>query len=105
MHLLISLQKKGKGGGSEGRRAGGKAKAEEQQQGGKKKRAKKDKNAPKGALASYMFFSKEERLRVKAEQPSLSLTDASKVLGERWKALSADEKKPFEELARADKER
>jgi hypothetical protein len=33
------------------------------------------------------------------------MTEASKLIGARWKALEADEKRPFEELAKTDKER
>lgn len=71
----------------------------------KKARKAKDKNAPKKALSAFMFFCNSERSKIRAEQPSLSITEVSKILGERWKELSSDDKKPFEEQAKEDKER
>lgn len=52
-----------------------------------------------------MFFMKEERAKVVAENPGISVTEVSKVIGSRWKELSADAKAPFDALAKADKER
>ena len=40
-----------------------------------------------------------------AEDPSLSVTDVTKVLGARWKELSAEQRLPYEDMWRADKER
>mmetsp|Transcript_93527 Transcript_93527/g.183354 ORF Transcript_93527/g.183354 Transcript_93527/m.183354 type:complete len:89 (-) Transcript_93527:113-379(-) len=52
-----------------------------------------------------MFFSKEERASVLAENPGMPPTEVSKALGARWKEFTADQKAPYEALARADKER
>ena len=57
----------------------------------KKKRQKKDPNAPKKAMTSYLAYSNEQRPLIKQEQPSLSMTEISKVIGQRWKALSSEE--------------
>ena len=37
--------------------------------------------------------------------PGISFGDVGKVIGERWKALSSEDKAPFEEKAAADKQR
>jgi structure-specific recognition protein 1 len=72
-----------------------------------KKKAKKvvDPNAPKGAKGSYMFFTGENREKIKAENPDLTFGELAKKIGEAWKEMSAEDKVPYEEMAAADKER
>ena len=89
--------KKKKGGG--GRDEGGDAK------GGKKARKKKDKNAPKGALSAFMYFSNAMRNKVREENPGMAFGEVGKALGEKWKNVGAEEKLGYEEMAKADKER
>jgi structure-specific recognition protein 1 len=72
---------------------------------GKKKRAKKDPNAPKKALSAFMYFSNAKREEVKAANPGIAFGDVGKALGERWRALGADERREFDEAADRDKER
>jgi structure-specific recognition protein 1 len=77
---------------------------------GKKKRQKKEKkekdlNAPKGATTSFMLFSNDVRASVKAENPGLSVTELSKIIGAKWREMSAEDKEPYEEKARKDKQR
>lgn len=59
---------------------------------GKRKRAEKDPNAPKRAMPAFMAYSNEQRKVLKQEQPDLHVTDVLRVLGQRWKALSPEEK-------------
>eukprot|EP00256_Glycine_max_P060667 XP_014629569.1 FACT complex subunit SSRP1 [Glycine max] len=66
---------------------------------------KKDPNAPKRAMSGFMFFSKLERENLKKTNPGISFTDVGRVLGEKWKKLSAEEKEPYEAKAREDKKR
>ncbi|CAF9905511.1 MAG: High mobility group nhp1 [Gomphillus americanus] len=66
---------------------------------------KKDPNAPKRGLSAYMFFANEQRENVREENPNISFGQVGKVLGERWKALSESERRPYEDKAKADKER
>ena len=78
--------------------------------GGKKERKRKEnkdgpkrgKSAPKSA---YVFFCQEERLKVMKEQPSLSITEASKVTSDRWEELTDADKQPYQEMAAKDKAR
>ncbi|KAI8390215.1 high mobility group box domain-containing protein [Blakeslea trispora] len=71
----------------------------------KKRRTKKDPNSPKRGLSAYMFFSQERRATVKEENPEASFGQIGKILGEKWQAMSAEEKKPYVEKAEADKKR
>ncbi|XP_073224112.1 FACT complex subunit SSRP1 isoform X2 [Cicer arietinum] len=71
----------------------------------KKQKKKKDPNAPKRALSGFMFFSQMERENLKKTNPGISFTDVGRVLGEKWKKMSAEEKEPYEAKAQADKKR
>ncbi|XP_050134174.1 uncharacterized protein LOC126610219 isoform X3 [Malus sylvestris] len=69
----------------------------------KKQKKKKDPNAPKRAMSGFMFFSNMERDNVKRENPGIAFTDVGRVLGEKWRKMSAEEKEPYEAKARQDK--
>ena len=66
---------------------------------------KKDPNAPKRALSAYMFFANENRDIVRSENPDVTFGQIGRLLGERWKALTAEDKQPYEAKAEADKNR
>jgi len=66
----------------------------------KPKKAKKDPNEPKRGKSSYILFCDEQRAKVKAEKPDLSMTEIAKVIGAKWKELTPEEKKPFEDEAK-----
>lgn len=68
-------------------------------------RRKKDPNAPKRALSAYMFFANETRDIVRSENPDVTFGQVGKILGEKWKALTSEEKVPYEAKAEADKKR
>ncbi|KAK4735269.1 hypothetical protein R3W88_009530 [Solanum pinnatisectum] len=59
----------------------------------------------RGQLVLFMYFSQSERENVKKSNPGIAFTEAGRVLGERWNKLSAEEKEPFEAMAKADKKR
>ncbi|KAJ2817304.1 Non-histone chromosomal protein 6, partial [Coemansia erecta] len=61
----------------------------------KKKRSKKDPNAPKRALSAYMYFSQAKRPTVQEENPGVTFGQIGKLLGELWKTLDENERKPF----------
>lgn len=69
------------------------------------KRGLKDPSAPKRASGAYVFFTNEMRPKVLQEYPGIKFVELGKVLGERWRALTPDEKKRFEEMAMDDKVR
>jgi len=68
---------------------------------GKKKRktakSKKDPNEPKKAKSAYMFFGDDERKKIKESDPNMQFGDVNKLIGERWKELSDEDKKPYQE--------
>ncbi|KAJ5888008.1 non-histone chromosomal protein 6 [Penicillium taxi] len=68
-------------------------------------RRKKDPNAPKRGLSAYMFFANDNRDKVREENPGISFGQVGKTLGERWKALSPSERKPYDQKAADDKKR
>ncbi|XP_033104485.1 uncharacterized protein LOC117107068 [Anneissia japonica] len=65
----------------------------------------KDANAPKAPTTAYVFFSNEQRLKVKKENPDMSFTEITKLLGNQWSSLNEDEKKKYIENAESDKRR
>ncbi|KAL7579523.1 hypothetical protein ACA910_007898 [Epithemia clementina (nom. ined.)] len=67
------------------------------------KRGPKDPAAPKRASGAYVFFTNDMRPKVLAEFPGIKFVDLGKVLGERWRALTPDEKKRYEDMAAEDK--
>ena len=67
------------------------------------KRGPKDPSAPKRASGAYVFFTNEMRPKVLDEYPGIKFVDLGKVLGERWRALTPEEKKRYEEMAAQDK--
>lgn len=66
---------------------------------------KKDPNAPKAASNAYMIFCKERRAELKLENPKLAFGKIGAKLGEIWRNLSSEEKRPYEERASSDRER
>jgi len=70
-----------------------------------KKRAKKDPNAPKRPLSSYMLFCQDHRKEVVKDNPKEPVTEVAKILGKMWKKVSATEKKKFEKEAVKRKEK
>ena len=54
---------------------------------------------PKQPLSSYFLFSQEERLKVKAENPSYSICECAKELGRRWAVVSPEAKQRFQQMA------
>mmetsp|Transcript_15043 Transcript_15043/g.31857 ORF Transcript_15043/g.31857 Transcript_15043/m.31857 type:complete len:386 (-) Transcript_15043:224-1381(-) len=65
----------------------------------------KDPNQPKRARGSFVFFTFEERPKVMAEHPGIKFVEMGTMLGERWRALPADVKQKFEDMAQEDKQR
>ena len=65
-----------------------------------------DSEAPKKAQSAFFLFSAEAREKVKKDGGSeLKHADLLKKIGADWKALSEEDKKKWEDKAKADKER
>jgi len=83
--------------------------SEEEEKKKPRKKAKRDPDAPKKASNAYLYYTKENREKVKkemhAKDPAIKLTDVTKELGARWKSLTPVEKAPYDKLAKEDKAR
>jgi len=71
----------------------------------KKAKKEKDANAPKGPRSAYILFSTEERKNVVKDHPGLAPKEVTTELGARWRKLSEEEKKKYQEQNEADKVR
>ena len=60
---------------------------------------------PKESSSAFVFFGRATRDDIKAAHPDWSLGAVGRELSKRWQALDDAAKKPFHELAAADKER
>lgn len=65
----------------------------------------KDKNLPKGAKSGYLFFQEKIRSEILEKSPDIKPTDVMIEAGKRWGLLSDEEKIPYNEMAKKDKER
>ena len=64
------------------------------------KRNPKDPNMPKQARgSSFLLFVKDERPKILQENPTIKFIDLGAVLGLRWRNLSGDERKKYDDLA------
>lgn len=69
-----------------------------------KRRAKKHPLAPKRPMSAFLKYSQKRRSAVKEQNPDMSNTDVSRLLGEMWRNASSEERAPYveqEELERA----
>lgn len=72
---------------------------------GKKRKRTKDINAPKQPLTGYVRFLNERREKVRADNPGLSFSEITKLLGSEWSKLAQHEKQGYLDEAEKDKER
>ena len=73
------------------------------------KRNKRKSEGSEGPVAkrtanAYQLFQKQRRQTLATEQPNLKFGDTVKILSAEWKAMSQDERRPFEEDAKKAKE-
>ncbi|KFK28936.1 hypothetical protein AALP_AA7G067900 [Arabis alpina] len=68
------------------------------------KKKKKDCPETKRPSTSYILWCKEQWNEVKKENPEADFKETTNILGAKWKSLSAEEKKPYEEKYQVDKE-
>jgi hypothetical protein len=60
---------------------------------------------PKKPASAYIYFTNEMRPKLFAELPAISFVELGRIMGERWREMSPEEKKKFEELSDSDKAR
>lgn len=70
-----------------------------------KPKKKRDPKAPKAASNAYMIFCKQMRPKIKQDGSELTFGKLGAKLGEIWRNLSVEEKKPYEDEAAEDRER
>jgi len=69
-------------------------------------RSRKDPRAPKRSKSAYIFFAMNRRDEVKSQLgPKARVGDIAKKTSEMWKALTDKERKTWEDIAFADRER
>ncbi|KAI7899910.1 high mobility group box domain-containing protein, partial [Cokeromyces recurvatus] len=78
--------------------------------GGNKKNAtptpkkKRDPNAPKGPGNVFFLFCRMERENIKDEVPSESLGEITRLLGQKWKSLTKEEKQKYYDIYKKEQE-
>ncbi|KAM0944490.1 putative chromatin remodeling & transcriptional activation HMG family [Dioscorea sansibarensis] len=70
----------------------------------KKKKNNKDLVEKKKPCAAYISWCRDQWNEVKKEKPEADFREVSNMLGARWKSLSSEEKKPYEEKYQKEKE-
>jgi len=68
-------------------------------------RARKDPNAPKRNVAAFMWFSNDERAKISAENPGLTVGAIAKELSRRWALADPETKAKYDQMAYEDKQR
>lgn len=71
----------------------------------KKKKEKSDENKPKRAWPPFFFFQKDRRETLKNENPDKDHKQIVALLGEKWRKLSEEEKRPYVEKSSIDQKR
>ncbi|CAJ1932916.1 unnamed protein product [Cylindrotheca closterium] len=69
------------------------------------KRVRKDPSAPKRSMSAFLYFALIERPKIKEKNPDMANTDVSRLLGELWRAASKEEKLPFVEKEKKEREK
>jgi len=71
----------------------------------KKKKSNKDPDAPKRQLSSYFLFLNTARELIKEENPDAQQKEIMALAAERWKALSLEDRAPYDAAARVEREK
>lgn len=65
----------------------------------------KDSNAPKAPLTGYVRFMNDRREQLRAERPDVPFPEITRMLGNEWSKLPADEKQAGDPRAHTGRER
>lgn len=77
VYIFLSFQKPRRGSWTKGR---------------KRKKTMKDSNAPKAPLTGYVRFMNDRREQLRAERPDMPFPEITRMLGNEWSKLPAEEK-------------
>lgn len=69
------------------------------------KAKKRDPNLPKKNMSGFMFFSNENRNKIKEGNPDMTFGEIGRKVGEEWKALSDKQKQVYVKKSLEDKKR
>jgi len=69
-----------------------------------KTKKEKDPNRPKRPLTAFMRYSSTRRSKIRLEKPGMSMVEISKLIGEEWRNLCDNDKRPFHDAATKDHE-
>lgn len=58
--------------------------------------------SPNKKVSPWLQFCKDERVRLKTEQPQLKFGEISKIIGEKWSAMTTEEKQKYSSSVSAD---
>jgi len=70
-----------------------------------KKKIKKDPSAPKRPMSAFLHFSLGRRQSIRDQNPDMVNTEVSRVLGEQWRNATEEEKEPFIQREKIERER
>ncbi|MBA0575176.1 hypothetical protein Golob_024885 [Gossypium lobatum] len=72
-----------------------------------KKKTKKERDPlkPKQPMSAFFLFSNERRAALLADTGNKNVLEAAKIAGEEWKNMTEEQKKPYEEIAKKNKEK
>lgn len=70
-----------------------------------KKKAKKDPNAPKRPRTAYTYFMLDVRAKLATENPTFGFGEIGRLVGQKYKELTTEEKEVYDNQASEDKER
>merc|ERR1719313_2608575 len=60
-----------------------------------KKRRKKDPNAPKRSLSSYMLFAQDRRPQLQKKNPAMKMKDIIRTMGQEWRSFTDKQKAKY----------
>lgn len=60
--------------------------------------------APRRPMSAFLKFSKTNRALVRSENPNVTNTDVSRILGERWRNMSEEDKRHYRETELVERE-
>ncbi|KAI8079411.1 high mobility group box domain-containing protein [Thamnidium elegans] len=69
------------------------------------KKKRRDPNAPKLPTSNFFLFTNSIREEVEKANPDATFAEKSKIYGARWQRLSDEERKPFNERAKEEREK
>ncbi len=69
------------------------------------KRAKKDPSAPKRPMSAFLYFSQGRRQQIKDKNPEMKNTEVSRLLGEQWRNASEEERRPYVDKEKGEREK